>query len=86
MITVKRFTGAWCQPCKVIAPIVEQLKQELTDVNFEVYDVDVHPTKTIEYDIKSLPTLVIEKNGEVVHKIVGLVTKASLISTINSFK
>jgi len=86
MITVKRFTASWCQPCKMLAPIVEQVKQELTDVNFEVYDVDQFSALAIEYSIKSVPTLIIEKDGEVVQRLSGLATKPSLISTINSFK
>lgn len=86
MITVKRFTAGWCQPCKMLAPIMEQAKQELTDVNFEVYDVDQFSALAIEYGIKSVPTVIIEKDGEVAHRFSGLVTKPSLISTINSFK
>lgn len=86
MITVKRFTASWCQPCKMLAPVIEQVKQELTDVNFEVYDVDQFSALAIEYGIKSVPTLIIEKDGEVVQKISGLASKPSLISTINSLK
>jgi thioredoxin 1 len=86
MITVKRFTADWCQPCKMLAPIIEQVKQELTGVNFEVYNVDQFAALVTEYGIKSVPTLIIEKDGEIVQRLTGLTTKGSLISTLNSFK
>ena len=85
-LSLIQIKSSWCQPCKMLAPIVEQVKQELTDVNFEVYDVDQFSALAIEYGIKSVPTLIIEKDGEVVQRLSGLATKPSLISTINSFK
>jgi thioredoxin 1 len=84
MITVKRFTAAWCGPCKQLAPVIEQLQREMSSVSFETIDVDASPDLAMKYEVRSIPTLVFEKGGQEVKRTLGAQTKASLISTINS--
>jgi thioredoxin 1 len=84
MITVKRFTAAWCGPCKQLAPVIEQLQREMSSVNFETIDVDASPDLAVKYGVRSVPTLVFEKGGQEVKRTLGAQTKVSLISTINS--
>lgn len=84
MITVKRFTAAWCGPCKQLSPVIEQLQREMSSVNFETIDVDASPDIAMRYDVRSVPTLIFEKGGQEVKRTLGAQTKASLISTINS--
>ena len=86
MVTVKRFTAAWCGPCKQLAPLMEQIQAELTDVNFETIDVDSNSDLAVKYNIRSVPTLVIEVDGQEVKRTLGMTTKPAFINLLNSLK
>jgi len=86
MLKVTKFSAAWCGPCKVLAPIFEQVKSEVSDVAFQEVDVDAESSLAIQYKVRGVPTIVIEKDGQEVKRIVGGTTQALLTSTINSFK
>ena len=70
----------------MLAPIFNQVKSEVSDVAFQEVDVDAESALAIQYKVRGVPTIVIEKDGQEVKRIVGMATKDSLISTINSFK
>ena len=73
------FWADWCGPCKMIAPIVEELAEEDDGrVGFAKLDVDANPTIAMNYGIRSIPTLLVMKGGEVAEQIVGAVPKAVL--------
>jgi thioredoxin 1 len=84
MIKVKRFTAAWCGPCKQLAPLFEQMQAEYTNVSFETIDVDNSPEETQQYMVTSVPTVIIEKDGEVIQRTVGLNPKTTYTNTIKS--
>lgn len=86
MLKVTKFSASWCQPCKMLAPIFNEVKSEVTDVMYQDVDVDQNSDLAIQYKVRGVPTIVIEKDGQEVKRIVGMSTKASLISNINSFK
>jgi thioredoxin 1 len=86
MIKVIKFSGEWCGPCKLLAPIFNQVKSEVSDVAFQEVDVDTESSLAIQYKVRGVPTIVIEKDGQEVKRIVGGTTQAVLTSTINSFK
>jgi thioredoxin 1 len=86
MIKVTKFSAAWCGPCKVLTPIFDQVKSEVSDVSFQEVDVDTNSSLAIQYKVRGVPTIVIEKDGQEVKRIVGGTTQAALTSTINSFK
>lgn len=78
------FYATWCGPCKAIAPMIESLKSEFTgQVNVVKIDVDENPELAQLYNIKSLPTLMFFKNGNVVDTIKGSVPKQKLLDVIN---
>ncbi len=73
------FWAAWCGPCRMVAPIVEELAEEYEGrINFTKLDVDQNPKTAAKYSIMSIPTLLIFKKGEPVSHIVGFRPKEEL--------
>ncbi|MCX2818264.1 thioredoxin family protein [Haladaptatus sp. F3-133] len=70
--TVKDFHADWCGPCKKQDPIIDDLEEEYPDIEFEKVDVDESPDVAQEYGVRSVPTIVVEKDGEIVEKFIGL--------------
>ena len=79
------FWADWCAPCKMIAPIVEELAEEFDGkVKFTKLDVDSNPKSAMTYGIRGIPTLLIFKGGQPVDQIVGAVPKKALKSKIEA--
>lgn len=77
------FWAIWCGPCRLIAPVVEELAKEYDGkMKFAKLDVDVNQKTAMEYGIRSIPTLLIFKNGKVVSSVIGAVPKPHLVSRI----
>ena len=73
------FWAEWCGPCKMIAPLVDELAHEYDGkVKFAKVNVDFSPKTAVEYGIRGIPTLLIFKGGEPVKQIVGAVSKSVL--------
>ena len=79
------FWAVWCGPCKMVAPIVEELANEY-DGKLKVgkLDVDNNRETAMQYGIRSIPTLLVLKNGEVVEQVIGAVSKAALVDKIKN--
>jgi len=71
-VTLKDFYADWCGPCKTQDPILEELEEEWTDVEFEKIDVDEKQDVANEYQVRSLPTLIVENDDGVVERFVGV--------------
>ena len=79
------FWAEWCAPCKMIAPIVEELSEEYDGkLGFAKVDVDSNPTTAITYGVRSIPTLLIFKEGKPIGQIIGAVPKGVLKKKIDS--
>lgn len=73
------FWAPWCGPCKMIAPVLEEIDSEIGDkVKIVKVDVDENQESAAKYGIMSIPTLIVLKNGEVVDKVVGFQPKEAL--------
>ena len=84
-VSVVDFWAEWCGPCRLIGPIVEDLSKEYDGkVKIGKVNVDENPEISMKYGIRSIPTILIIKDGEVVDKHVGTTTKANLAEKINA--
>lgn len=78
------FWAAWCGPCKMIAPIVEELAGEFEGkVKVGKLDVDENQQVAIKYGVRSIPTVLLLKNGEVKETVIGAVPKSVFVEKIN---
>lgn len=76
------FSASWCGPCKMLAPVIDDLAEEVQDTKICKVDVDEQPELRERYDIMSFPTLVLIKNGEVIKKAVGRQTRTEILELL----
>ncbi len=80
------FYADWCGPCKMIAPVLEQVSTELTDVKIVKLNVDEARDIALQYGVMSIPNLILFKNGVQTAQTLGYKTKDQLLSWINGNK
>ena len=84
-VAVIDFSATWCGPCRMLAPVLEEVSEELAgSVTFYNIDVDENPDLAQQYNITSIPALVVLKNGEKQDVKVGFQPKEAIISFIES--
>ncbi len=72
------FWAAWCGPCRMVAPVLDELAQEMGEqVKIGKLDVDANQELSIQYQVSSIPTFLLFKNGEVVDRMMGAMPKAA---------
>lgn len=77
------FWASWCGPCKMLAPVIDEISGELGDkAKFFKLNVDENPVTSTQYKIASIPTVMVLKNGEVVDTLVGFRPKDAIKSVI----
>lgn len=79
------FWAPWCGPCKMIAPVLEEISEEMGDqVKIAKLNVDDNQVTTAEYGVMSIPTLLLFKDGEVVEKVIGFQPKENLVEVLSN--
>lgn len=81
-ITVLKFNATWCGPCKMLAPVLEEVAQELTEVKFVNIDIEEQRKLTEEFAVMSVPTLVVLKDGKRVATHNGFAPKEAVLEFI----
>lgn len=85
MIEVKKFFGTWCAPCRMLDPIIESVKNKVdSNVKFSYIDIDENQQLAQKYGVRSVPTVVIEKNGQEVGRILGVQSEMKYLNEINN--
>lgn len=85
-IVLVDFFATWCGPCKMIAPILEELEAEMDDIKFVKIDVDESPEVANKYQIQSIPTLKVFKDGKDVDVVVGFLPKDQIKALIEKHR
>ncbi len=85
-LTLVDFYADWCGPCKMVAPVIDELSAERKDVKFVKVNVDENPDIASEYSVFSIPTFVIFKDGAPVHQFAGAMGKEGFVSELEKAK
>ena len=81
--TLVDFWAEWCGPCKQVAPILEEISNEMKDhVIIAKHNIDDHPNQPTKYGVRGIPTMLLFKGGELKATKVGATTKSNIISWI----
>jgi thioredoxin 1 len=76
------FWAPWCGPCRIVAPHLEELAGERDDLRIVKLNTDENPQTAATYNVMSIPTLLLFKNGQVAHQIIGALPKNRLVQEI----
>ena len=76
------FWATWCGPCRMIAPVLEEIAAQRSDIKLCKVNVDEQQELAIRYGIMSIPTLLVFKNGELTEKSIGVVPKEKILSLL----
>ena len=80
------FWAPWCGPCQMMEPIIEEVAKETKGVVVGKVNIDENPKLAEKYNVMSIPTFLLFKNGKVVNQIVGAVSKEALLQMIKKVK
>ncbi len=76
------FWASWCGPCRMVAPVVEEIAAERSDIKVGKINVDQEPELAAQFGVVSIPTLVVMKDGRIVNQAVGARPKAQLLAML----
>jgi thioredoxin 1 len=80
------FWAAWCGPCKMVAPVLDEIAGENSDkLTVAKLDIDANPGTARDYQVMSIPTMIVFQNGKPVKQIVGARPKAALLSDLADY-
>jgi thioredoxin 1 len=83
-VVVKKFGAEWCGPCRALKPVLESIVKEFEGkITYMEYNVDNSPEETQQYNITSIPVVIIEKDGQLIERFTGLSSKIAYTNAIN---
>ena len=86
LIVITDFWAEWCVPCRVIAPMLDEIASEYEGkVKIAKLNIDQNPNITSQYNVLSIPTLLFFKNGQIIGQLVGAVSKKKIVETFTPY-
>jgi len=79
------FWAVWCGPCRQVAPVLEEIAGEHKEITVAKLNIDQNPRTTLRYNVMSIPTMILFKDGEAVKQIVGAKAKAGLLADLGGY-
>lgn len=76
------FWASWCGPCRMVAPVLDEIAQERADIKVGKINVDEQPELAAKFGVMSIPTLVVMKDGKIAEKTVGARPKAQILAML----
>ena len=76
------FWAAWCGPCKMLSPVIDEIDEERSDIKVGKINVDEQPELASHFAVMSIPTLIVFKNGEIANKAIGVQPKDAILSML----
>lgn len=76
------FWAAWCGPCKMLSPVIDEVADERSDIKVGKINVDEQPELASQFAVMSIPTLIVFKNGEIANKAIGVQPKDAILSML----
>ena len=76
MTTIKHYTATWCGPCKALKPIMQEIASQNPSVNYQMIDVDQNQADAQANGVRSIPVVIVQKNGVETSRFVGIQPKA----------
>jgi thioredoxin 1 len=84
-VTLVDFWAQWCQPCRLMDPILEKIAEKMSSkVKFGKVNIDENPELSVEYNVMSIPAIFIFENGEVINQLFGLRREEEVVEAINT--
>jgi thioredoxin 1 len=85
-LIVYYFSAPWCGPCKHLGPIIDELSQDFKTIGFVKINTDVNHEMAVEYDVRTVPSIIMKQDGEIVGRLQGAQTKTALRSWLKSYE
>lgn len=76
------FYADWCGPCRMLGPVIDEIAEEATNFKVGKVNIDEQPELATKYQVMSVPTLVVIKNGEVANRVTGVTPKQKILDMI----
>ena len=76
------FWATWCGPCRMVGPLVEEIAAEHPEIKVGKIDVDAQPELAAQFQIMSIPTLMVVKNGQITQRVVGARPKSQILALV----
>ena len=81
-VVIVDFYADWCEPCKMMSPIIDEIAEENSDIKVGKVNCDEEPNLAIKFDVMSIPTILIFKNGKLEKTFIGLTPKETILEAI----